>query len=78
MWKVTDRTMRLVVDARGDEPVERIALLVHHAERAVGRAGDLARFRDHAPEYYFEVQLRHHGAAHLEQPTQQSRVSEAR
>ena len=58
MWQLPDRGMRGGVDARRQEPFERLARPVDDAERRVARAGDLGRRLDDALQQRIERELR--------------------
>ena len=61
------RAVRLLVDAGGQEALERLALGVEHAERRVARAGELARRLEQPLEDELDVQLRDERAPGVEQ-----------
>ena len=68
--QVADRSMRLLVDARGEEPLEQLAPLVEHADRRVARAGQLARDLEQLIEHDLRIELGDQRAPDGEQPAQ--------
>src|SRR5262249_36166346 len=69
-----DPAVRLLVDARGEEALERLAAFVEHADRGIAGAGDLARDLEQAQEHGVRVQLGDQRAAGGEQRAQASLI----
>ena len=69
-------TMRRLVDAPGEEPLELLAILVQHADRRVPGARQLDRHREKLVQDGFGVQLRDQRPADIEQPPRSHTVHE--
>jgi hypothetical protein len=67
---VADPPRRLVVDARGDEPLQLAALGVQHTQRGVARAGQLKRCLEHARQQCVDVELGDDESPDLDQRAQ--------
>ena len=65
--QVADLGARRRVDPRGQESLERAALLVEHADRRIARAGQLARRLEQPLQHDLGVQLGHERAARFQQ-----------
>ena len=76
--QVSDRTMRVIVDANGDELGEEGARLVEHAERAVASIDQVGGGFDDAPEQGGQVETRADCEHGFEKSVQLSRAGELR
>jgi len=68
--EVADAAVGLLVDARGEEALERLAPLVEHADRGVAGAGHVARRFEQALEDGVRVELGDQRAARVEQTSE--------
>ena len=68
--QVADRPVRVLVDPRGEKPLEAFALVVEYADRGVARAGQLTRALEQALEHSFGIEHGYQRPANSNQPPQ--------
>ena len=65
-WQVADRPVRLVVDPRGQEPLQLLPSGVEDPDRRVACPRQLARNLEHMTQQRLAVELRYERAAHIQ------------